>query len=325
MTKTAKKKTLTRTATWPYAKADARKPKAARGKALPKPAVKAKTPKVIVKVEKLLGMPAKKSTAKLIVEDEAKEQAASKRRGKMTPPPRPSAKAEAEAPAKNEEKDAPRIETRLVVGDVSVPVDAASLDHTLGSGPWGHTQGYGPGLVDTWPDTAWAALLAHLRLPAFPLDREAAEKPVKRLVQKLWYEAVQGGVPEERRAVFAERDAEAAKSYKPDFEKVEATAETRAKAGARMQAARGGPTTYEPTPHLKKNGAEAKGQAAMLFSAFKAGGFAPMTTVAAAEAMVKAGLVTTTKPERIAAFYLCQWVKTGWLARKEAEHAKAEN
>jgi hypothetical protein len=33
--------------------------------------------------------------------------------------------------------------------------------------------------------------------------------------------------------------------------------------------------------------------------------------------MVKAGLKTATKPERIAGFYLCQWVKAdkGWLER----------
>ena len=290
------------------------KSRKADAKADPK---KPRTPEIIAKVEKLLGMPAKKSTAKLIVEDEAKEQAAVKKRGKMTPPPKQSAaKAEAEAPTK-EEKDAPRIECRLVVGDVSVAVDASSLDHTLGSGPWGHTQGYGPGLVDTWPDTAWAALLAHLKLPAFPLDREAAEKPVKRLVQRLWYEAVQGGVPEERRAVFAERDAEAVKAYKPDFEKVEATAETRARAGARMSAARGGPTTYEPTAALKDKKLKLGGQAAILLAAFRDNGFKPMTVPEATAAMLKAGLKTTTKPERISSFYLSQWAtKAGLLARK---------
>ena len=214
-----------------------------------------------------------------------------------------------EAPVNTE--DSPRIECRLRIGDLSLVVDASSLEHTLGAGRWGH----GLGLVDTWPDAAWVGLLAHLKLPADPLDRMTAEQPVKRFVQRLWYEAIQGGVPEERKAVFDTRDAEKSKEYKEDFEQVKGTSEGR-KERAKTSFGRTGETHYAPTDALKAKDLKVGGQAGILLEAFKAGGFKPMTTQEATDAMVKAGLKTTTKPERIAGFYVCQWAKKGWLVRQ---------
>lgn len=206
--------------------------------------------------------------------------------------------------------DAPHIECRLIVGEMSVPVDASSLEHTLGAGMWGH----GDGLVDKWPDTVWAGLLAHLGLPAFPLDRTVAERPVKRLVQRLWYEAVQGHVPEARAATFAERDAEAETKYKQDLPKVvEAAAGKTERAKTSFGRARSGVTTYTPTAALKT--AIIGGQAAVLQTAFKNVKWGPMTVAEATAGMLKAGLKTSTKPERISGFYLCKWVPKGWLTR----------
>ena len=63
---------------------------------------------------------------------------------------------------------------------------------------------------------------------------------------------------------------------------------------------------------------ELGGQAGMLLTAFKAAAWTPLTTAMATEGMLKAGLKTSTKPERIAAFYLCQWVKKGLLNRHQS-------
>jgi len=217
------------------------------------------------------------------------------------------------------EQDTPRIECRLIVGDLSLPVDASNLERTLGAGRWGRES-----FVDAWPDAAWTGLLAYLGLPAFPLDREAATQPVKRLVQKLWYEAIKGGVPEERKEVMDTRDKERAKEYSAVFNGVDGSTGIKAKvegkaarAKTSFAKARGGETKYAPTAALKALKTAPGGQAGILHLAFKNAKWAAMSTSEAAEAMVKAGLKTATKPERIAGFYLCQWVKAdkGWLER----------
>ena len=220
---------------------------------------------------------------------------------------RAAAKPTTESGAKTDE---PHIECRLLVGDLSLPIDASSLSHTLGVADYG----YGKGLVDSWPDTAWAGLLTYLKLPADPLDRSAAESPVKRLVQRLWYEAIQGGVPVEQKAVLEERDAERADAYKAEFTGVKAAVIARKERSA-ASFGRSGETTYNPLAALKAEKLKMNGQAGILLEAFRAGNFEPMTTVQAADNMVKAGLKTTTKPERIAAFYLCQFVKKSLLER----------
>jgi len=171
-----------------------------------------------------------------------------------------------EAPTKKlVDADAPHIECKLIVGDLAVKIDASDLAHTLGSGRWGH----GLGLVDQWPDAVWVSLLAHLKLPADPLDRVAAEPPVKRLVQRLWYEAVQGGVPEERKAVFEARDTERAKKYKEEFEGVKSGAEGR-KERAVKSFGRKGETVYTPTELLKDKKLALGGQQAPLLAFFSA-------------------------------------------------------
>ena len=208
--------------------------------------------------------------------------------------------------------DAPHIEAHLRVGELAVLVDVSSLERTLGAGMWGH----GKGLVDAWPDTAWAGLLAHLGLPAFPLDRTVAEQPVKRLVQRLWYEAVKGGVPEERVAVFAARDAEKASKYKEDFPKIEVEVKAKSeRAKTSFGRAPGTETRYTPTETLKDKKLVLGGQQTPLLAFFRATKFAAATTAEATAGMLAHGLVTTTKPERISAFYLCQWVKKGYLTR----------
>lgn len=137
--------------------------------------------------------------------------------------------AQAEAPSaevKSEtrppEKEMPRIECRLVYGDHSVEVDAVRLERTLGICEFA-----GRGLIDQWPDAVWTALLHHLDLPAFPLDREVAIQPVRRLVQRLWYEAIKGGIPEESRKTFETRDAARSAAYVEDFKRVETTSTER--------------------------------------------------------------------------------------------------
>ena len=218
--------------------------------------------------------------------------------------------AEAVAPAASTPRlpvaaDAPRIECRLRVGELYLPVDASSLERTLGAGQWGN----GRGLMDAWPDTAWAGLLAHLKLPAEPLDRAVADQPVKRLVQRLWYEAVKGGVPEERKAVFEARDAERVEEYKQKFDGAGGVKDkvVAKKERAKTSFGRSGETHYTPTDALKSKKLVLNGQAGILVKAFRDADFKPMTTQEATDAMVKAGLVTGTDPRRIAAFYLSQF------------------
>ncbi len=218
-------------------------------------------------------------------------------------------------PVKHADQDAPRIETRLVVGGVGYPVDASDLARTIGAARYGH----GMGLVDAWPDAAWVGILVHLGLPSDPLDREAAGQVVRREVQRLWYEAVQGGVPEERRQVFEERDKEKAAAYTEGFGAVKEASEARRERARSVGFGRQGETKYVPTEALKKKGVKFGGQAALLLAYFKAAKFAPATTAEATAGMVAAGLKTTTKPERIAGFYLCSWCKKGLLARETAQ------
>jgi hypothetical protein len=210
--------------------------------------------------------------------------------------------------------DAPRIECRLIIGDLSLMVDGSNLERTLGAGRWVRES-----LVDSWPDTAWTGLLAYLGLPSFPLDRPTASPPVKRLVQKLWYEAIKGGVPEERKAEFEARDTAKAAEYKKNIvgyaEAVTGKAE-RARAAFGTARAKGGETVYEPTAALKVKGFKLGGQAGVLVDAFRANGFKAMTTQEATDAMLKAGLKTGTDPKRISSFYLSVWAsKKGLLTR----------
>ena len=211
--------------------------------------------------------------------------------------------------------DAPRIECRLLVGDLSLLIDATSLEHTLGVGNYG----YGRGLVDSWPDDVWASLLAYLRLPAEPLDRDVAAQPVKRLVQRLWYEAIQGGVPDERKAAFAERDAKRAAEYAEKFDHVKETVEGKSDrarvnfAKARVNAVE---TVYTPTAELKDKKLSLSGQQAPILEFFRATKFAPTTTAQAVIGAVAAGLKTTKQtPERVVAFYFADWVKKGRLVK----------
>jgi hypothetical protein len=206
-------------------------------------------------------------------------------------------------------QDAPRVEARLLVGGVPYPVDASSLERTLGSGRWGG----GRGLVDAWPDAAWVGLLVHLGLPADPLDRTAADQPVKRLVQRLWYEAVDPSVLERLRPVLAERDEERAEEYAAKFDGVKEKAVERSARAKTSFGRTGGETRYQPTAAYKKSAPG--GQAGIVQAAFKAAGWAAMTTTEATAATVAAGLKTSTKPERIVAFYLCKGTKNGLFER----------
>lgn len=219
-----------------------------------------------------------------------------------------------EAPAKKPvDADAPHIECKLIVGDLALAIDASDLAHTLGSGRWGH----GLGLVDQWPDAVWVGLLAHLKLPADPLDRAAAEQPVKRFVQRLWYEAIQGSVPEESKPTFDARDAAHAEEYKTAFTGVKSGAEGRStRASTNFAKARGSESTYVPTALLKDKKLKLGGQQAPLLEFFKDTKFAPATLAQATAGIVKAGLKTAKQtPERVAAFYLSDWTKRGLLER----------
>ena len=153
----------------------------------------------------------------------------------------PKCTAAADAKKKVVDTDVPRIECRLVVGDLSVPVDGSSLEHTTGTAEWGPGRPYGLGLIDQWPDAAWVGLLVHLGLPADPLERSVAAAPVKRLVQQLWYEAIKGGVPDAE--VFKKRDVSSAERYEEDFVVVKDGAESRSEKAktnfAKIREARG--------------------------------------------------------------------------------------
>ena len=216
------------------------------------------------------------------------------------------------AAAEPAEHDAPRIETRIIVNGIPYPVDASSLERTLGAGRFQRES-----LVDSWSDAAWVGLLTYLKLPADPLDREVAAQPVKRLVQRLWYEAVKGGVPEERKAVFDARDEEKVEKYKADFAHVEgATAAKSERAKTSFAKARGGDTKYTPTAALKAKGLTLGGQQAPLLAFFKATNWAAASTDEATAGMLKHGLKTGTDPKRISSFYLSKWTtKMGLLTR----------
>jgi len=275
------------------------KTKKLAAKVQPKPAAKP-----VNKVKTLTGRGAKvklaaKPAAKPVV---VEEPIAKKRRSKKLIIPAVPAKL-----------DAPHIECRLIVGDMSVQVDPNNfhgLDHTIGAGTYGH----GKGLIDTWPEAVWTGLLVYLGLPADPLDLEAAEKPVKRLVQKLWYETMQGGVPEERKAVFDARDTEAAGEYKAGFGGIKQAATDRTER-AKKSFGRKGETIYTPTDALKDKKLELGGQQSPLLEFFRASKFAPTTAKQATDGTVAQGLKTGTKPERIVSFYLSTWCKRGLLTR----------
>jgi hypothetical protein len=81
---------------------------------------------------------------------------------------------------------------------------------------------------------------------------------------------------------------------------------------------RKGETVYTPTELLKDKKLALGGQQAPLLAFFRDMKFASATTQQATDGMVAHGLKTGTKPERIAAFYLCQWVKKGLLERSTA-------
>ena len=265
-----------------------------------------KTPvkKVVRKV-----LVAKKTTVKKKIVAPPKPMAQRSKKSKPTPEVLPS---EVVA-AVMIDSDAPRIECRLLVGDLSLQIDPSSLEHTLGAGRWGH----GLGLVDSWPDTAWVGLLAHLKLPADPLDRTVAEQPVKRLVQRLWYEVIAGGVPEERKTVFAERDAERQEEYKEKFTHVEGVVKVRSER-AKTSFGRKGETKYIPTDKLKAKGLVLGGQQAPLLTFFKDAKWAAATSAEATAGMLTHGLKTGTDPKRISGFYLSTWCKKGLLERSVA-------
>jgi hypothetical protein len=198
----------------------------------------------------------------------------------------------------------------LVVEGASYPVDCADLARTIGSGRW-----VGEGLVDAWADAAWAAILDHLALPFESVDRAAAQWAVKRFVQRLWIDAFEPTLSYSAFARMEARDAEvrakylAARTAAPhSADAVAVRGKRPAYKAAKVQAA------YAPTKMLAKQ--KVRGQAKALLAFFKATRFAPATTLQAADGMVAAGLKTTTKPARIAAFYLCDWAKKGWLERR---------
>jgi hypothetical protein len=223
-----------------------------------------------------------------------------------------SAKTEAATP---KERDVPFIEARMTVGGITYPVDASDLARTIGAGSW-----VGKGFVDAWPDAAWVGILAHLELPADPLDRTVAAQPVKRFVQRAWYAAIDPKMLEERKQTFDERDEARKAEYKEKFAEVkEEKTEKAVRARVSFGKARGGDgsaTKYTPTDALKAKKLVLGGQAGILLKAFRDAGFVPMTTEEATAAMLKAGLKTSTDPKRIAAFYLSQWsTKRGYLTR----------
>jgi hypothetical protein len=224
------------------------------------------------------------------------------------------AEVEEHQPLEAANADAPRIECHLLVGELSVPIDASSLEHTLGAGQWG----YGRGLVDAWPDAAWVGLLTHLGLPADPLDRTTAAQPVKRLVQKLWYAAVKGGVPDERKVEFEARDVARVEEYKASFGHVKETAEgrsERAKTNFGKVRASIAESIYTPTAALKDK--KFTGQQAPIFDFFKSTKFTAANLSQVAAGAAAAGLKTAKQtPERVAAFYLADWTKKGLLTRK---------
>lgn len=209
--------------------------------------------------------------------------------------------------------DAPHIECRLFVGGIGYPIDPSNLERTIGGGRWAS------GLIDEWSDAAWVGLLAHLGLPADPLDRTVAAQPVKRLVQRLWYEACAGGVPEESKTRFEERDAIRVAEYKENFTVVKdgsaAKAERARASFGKVRESRGGGSKYEPTEELKKKGPSLGGQQAPLYQFFKAGKFAAATTDEATAGMLAHGLKTGTDPKRISSFYLSRWTRDGLLTR----------
>lgn len=280
----------------------AAKTKKLAAKVQPKPAAKPAA-KPANKAKTLTGRGAKVKFAALASLSDAIGELAAKKRGskKLVVPVEPV------------EPDAPRIECRLIVGDLSVAVDLSyvgGLAHTVGAGMWGH----GKGLVDQWPDAVWVGLLSHLKLPADPLDRATAEQPVKRLVQKLWYEVVQGGIPEEHKATMAARDTESVEAYKNGFADVKDAATGKAER-AKKSFGRKGETIYTPTDALKDKNLELGGQQSPLLEFFRASKFAPATTKQATDGTVAQGLKTGTKPERIVSFYLSTWCKRGLLTR----------
>ena len=191
-------------------------------------------------------------------------------------------------------------------------VDPRDLCKTLGAAQWGN----GFGLVDSWGNDVWEAVLQHLGLPYKPLDRVAARWVMLRVVESAWIREF--GSFEQREtfesAKFAARDADAKAAYLKAFASVEKATVGR-EAGIAKARVTKGETSYMPTDRLKAEGLKIGGQAATLLAFFRASKWAPTTTTQAADGMVKHGMVTTTKPARIAAFYLCQWVKNGLLER----------
>ena len=226
----------------------------------------------------------KKKLAKRMLKPAPKKPAAAPAKKQPASNP-PKKKLAAAPPKKNEaltdkiaavpvDADAPRIESRLIIGELSLPVDVSDLCHTLGCAG----SGYGRGLVDAWPDTAWAGILTHLGLPAFPLDRAVAAGPVKQLVQRLWYQAVgtSSGVSQERAAELSTRrpaDTASEERYKRDFPLVEAAVEAKVERGRAMattlRAARPAAAEQTITVVSKENPYKVGSKAAATFELFR--------------------------------------------------------
>lgn len=186
--------------------------------------VRSKGPKAAPAIEvKPKGRHAKPVRGEKAVEKVPKTQPAPPVKEEPAPAPKRKRAVSAEPSTALQGDAPPRIEARLVFKGYSVPVDPADLGRTLGAADYGH----GRGLMDQWPDGVWVALLHHLDLPADPLDREAAGDSVRRLVQRVWYEAIQpwrlkdgDGKPTKTAEQFDQRDEAAAARYVEKFQDV---------------------------------------------------------------------------------------------------------
>jgi hypothetical protein len=213
---------------------------------------------------------------------------------------------------KTSKQVAPRVirdkETRecfLVINGSSHPVDSSDLMRTIGSGM--HA---GCGLIDAWPIEAWEAILTHLSLPATSVDRKRAQWVIKRFVQKMWLAAFEPVKDDAVITRMAARDLAVCKKYLDDSESTVSFGSA-GRAVTREKVAQ----AYMPTEALK-SAKGLKGQAKTLLAFFKKMKFMAATTAQAADGMVACGLKTSTAPARIAAFYLCDWAKKGWLVRR---------
>lgn len=204
----------------------------------------------------------------------------------------------------------------FVIGEHKLPIDATDLSRTLGAGQYG----YGKGMVDGWSDDIWKAILGQWELPAEPLNREIAQWPVKRFVQRIWFEEFRGRELEMKRVEFDSKDNVSRRKYLSDFASVKDVVESKSERAKTNLAGKGttfkrtlGDRTYTPTAKLKDKKLTFTGQPQLILAFWRKAKYEPANIKTIVDAVVADGLKTNQPAERVVTHYLNIWKSKGYV------------